>query len=161
MTDFQLMKRLRGDRQDQPKNSPAPRLDGPPRLSEKAALVAQQMESLEVELSSAVARGQDMENRAIVAEQQLEKTEDKLAAMQVERDYFQRRFLETNAKLRAGAGVILDCIKESEKDVDAAQAKDAYRPKQDAQRAVARALSAEEEGEQNPIPEFLHQKSED
>jgi hypothetical protein len=154
MTDFQLLRKLRpGAEKAQalvPQQQPAPE----PRLSETFARNVQLVESLEQELRNTVVRAQDWENKAIIAEEQLRKTEDALRAMQGERDYFQRRFLETNAKLRSAASIVLDCIRESEKDIGKESEVEAYKPKSKAERAVAKALAGEEE-KAKPLPEFL------
>jgi predicted nucleic acid-binding Zn-ribbon protein len=150
MTDFQLLRKLRpgAEKAIVPQQQPPT-----PRLSERFAHSVQLVESLEQELQATTSHLQDTTNRAKIAEEQLRKTEDALRSMQGERDYFQRRFLETNAKLRSAASIVLDCIRESEKDVGQ-QEVEAYKPKSKSERAVAKALAGEEE-KAKPLPEFL------
>jgi chromosome segregation ATPase len=143
------------------------------RLSHKAAAVAQEMENLESELSEALNRAQQMENRASVAESTVERMEEELKtsrarheteivnlrvnkdseirALREDRDYYQERFIQVKEKLKSSASIILECLREDKADV-----REAYRPRSESLRAVARAVGQTEEDEPpKQIPSFL------
>jgi hypothetical protein len=89
-----------------------PRFEDPnPRLSHKAAIVAQEMEALETELAAATARAQAQENRAKVAEGQLEHFRTMLVEVTHERDTVTRERDVIVAKLQASASIILDALR--------------------------------------------------
>jgi len=166
MSDFQLLRKLKpGAEKGQALVAEAAS------WSKTAGDVAHRMETLEAALRDEVMKTQELEQRCAIAEESYrrlqeeikraeEKHTDEIGRIQTKLDYFQQRYLELQGKWRAAAGIILDCIREGDKDA-AQDTKEAFRPKPRAQREVARLTTPEEQGDQKPVPEFLHRKKED
>lgn len=168
MSDFQLLRKLKpGAEKGQALVAEAAS------WSKTAGDVAHRMETLEAALRDEVMKTQELEQRCAVAEESYRRTleeikrheerhREQVEQIQTKLDYFQTRFLEQNGKARAVAGILLEVIKESEKDIKTLEeGKDTFRPKPRAQRELARAIAPEEQGDQQPVPEFLHRKKED
>jgi len=109
----------KGEVQMQQRNDSPPQQYQQPRLSHRAAAVAQEMESLEASLASAEIHAQDAENRAKVAQDQLHLVTQELAHVRDVCDVYQRLYTDMTARLRAAGAIIHDVLRETERGKEA------------------------------------------
>jgi chromosome segregation ATPase len=147
MSEANFLQKISRRKDNGPPPQPAPR------LSHKAAQVAQQMESLEDELSTALERAQAAENRALVAEQRLAEAQIRISKLQDERDVARDEISRLDGSFDTIASALLKIMESRRK-----QGVEFYRPGTEGKRAVNRAMAKEEE--RAPIPDFLTKPAE-
>jgi len=126
---------------------------GPPPLSHRAGLVAEEMIQLENELAQSQQRAQEMENRAKVAESNLADMRQRVNQLQIERDDVVQELATVEGMVNSGAKVVLEILNRRKQE----QQVESYRPKPERERAVAKALGMEGP-EAPPPPAWLAEK---
>ena len=121
------------------------------RLSEKAAAFGQHIVDLEEALTAAQGEIATLDRRAKLAEGEREQLRESLKLAVRDKDYYQKVWLETRAKLKSAASIILDAMREDEDNPI-----DTYRPSPSSVRAVAKALGTRfPEQDEKALPDFL------
>lgn len=121
-------------------------------LSEKAMAFGQHIVELEEALTAARDQISDLDIKLRRAEAERDQFRDELKLAKKDKDYFQRMWYTTKAKLKSSASIILDAMRDEDEE-------DKYRPSPMSVRAVEKALattrSLNDGGVQAPLPGFL------
>ena len=124
----------------------------PQKMSDKAVAFGQHIVDLEEALTKARMQIDDLTRRTRSAEDTIKNLRTEKTELRERADDYQRRWIETQTKLRTAGNIILDAI--------AQDPAERYQPKPAIMRGVEKALGLQAEQEARAIPEFLN-KSED